>query len=264
MSLEKTEAIILKSFNWSESSRTVVFFTEQAGKLPLVDKGGRSFKSRRGRLIPFARMEITYYSSQKESRGYISEVALLEHFSLEKSGSLGRLAFASAACELLYLLLPDEEPQGNLYDYFRAFLGYVETADKHCLSALFLAFFLRVLSHLGYNPSLAYCVLCRRDLDTMGEKADQVLFSPARGGIICSACQKAGDYYIPFSSASYKLLLALQTASLKEAVTLPIGYQETVLLLEALAKFVSYQTGITSDLKSLKFLEKLKNSELLR
>jgi len=39
-----------ENYNWSESSRTAVFFTERFGKLPLVDKGGRSAKSKRGPL----------------------------------------------------------------------------------------------------------------------------------------------------------------------------------------------------------------------
>ena len=164
MALEKTEAVILRSFNWSESSRTVVFFSRREGKLPLVDKGGRTFKSRRGRLIPFSLMEITYYSSEKESSGYISDVELLRSYRLENEGSLGRLTFASAACELLYLLLPEKEPQEELYDYLTAYLERVETADKQYLAAVFLSFFLRLLSQLGYSPSISYCAVCRREL----------------------------------------------------------------------------------------------------
>ena len=140
MSLEKSEAILLKAYNWSESSRTVVFFSVDYGRIALVDKGGRSMKSRRGRILPFARMEISFYHSQKETSGYVREIELIEAFSFEDNGSLGRLAYASAASELLNLLLPEEEPQQLLYHYFASFLKLVEKSDKKALPSLFVAF----------------------------------------------------------------------------------------------------------------------------
>jgi DNA repair protein RecO (recombination protein O) len=264
MPLEKTEAVVLKLFNWAESSRTAVFFSRHSGKLALVDKAGRSLKSKRGRLIPFARMEITYYSSEKESRGYLSEVELLQAFPLEKEGTLGRLAFASAACELLYLLLPEEEPQVDLYHYFLEFLHHMESAPKRSLAGVFLAFFIRFLSYLGYHPSLDYCVRCRSEVAAGTEQTGSIAFSSQQGGVVCLSCQKPGEYYIPFSFVCYKHLVTLEKASLREAAAVPMGYQETVLLVDALVKFISFQTGLSSELQSLEFLEKLKNSELLK
>jgi len=270
MALQKTEAVILKKFNWSESSRTVHFFTRDFGKLPLNDKGGRSFKSKRGRMVPFCRMEITFYKSEKETIGYISDSEIVEAFSFEKDGSLGRLAYGSAGCELLYLLLPQEEAQSMLYNYFLNFLKAVDRADKHGLPALFITFFLKTLSQLGYHPSLGYCVGCNREanggdtgINNGSEKiAGEIQFSPERGGIVCPSCQKAGEYYISLSAESRRLLAALQTASLSEAASLPVGFTAAEQLIDLLAKFLSYQSGLNTNLKSLEFLDKLKNSQL--
>ncbi len=261
MSLEKSEAVILKTYNWSESSRTVVFFSLDYGRIALVDKGGRSIKSKRGRLVPFSRSEITFYHSEKESSGYISDVELLEAFSFEKEGTLGRLAYASAACELLHLLLPEDEPQRALYNYFVNFLKQMDSVDRRFLLAVFIAFYLRLLSQLGYHPSLAYCASCGKEFAFGEEDGEIRLFSVDRGGFICPACQRPGEYYISFSSDSHKLLVALQTASLSEAATLPISFSEGVKLLDALTKFVGNQTGLKSELKSLQFIEKLKNAQ---
>ena len=261
MSLEKTEAVVLKAFNWSESSRTVIFFSRRFGKLALVDKGGRSFKSKRGRIVGFAVLEITFYDSQKESSGYIRDVDPLETFSFEKEGTMGRLAYGSAACELLNLLLPEEETQIDLYDYFVSFLKCVEAADKRSLPALFLAFFLRCLSHLGYHPSLTHCAGCGR-ASQADSQADYVQFHPERGGVLCSSCQTVADQYIRLSSACFEQLVNLQSASLTEAAAMPITYADTELLLEALTRFVSCQTGVKGELKSLEFLQKLKKTDL--
>jgi len=262
MPLEKSEAVILKMFNWSESSRTAVFFTREFGKLPLIDKGGRSIKSKRGRLLRFARLEITFYTARKDSSGYISDVEALKSWSLEGDGSLGRLAYGSAACELLYLLLPEGEPQGALYNYFLTFLGHLQDTDKKYLPSLFLTFLLRTMSQLGYHPSLAYCARCNKEADKFLNPGDTAQFSPKRGGIVCPACQKPGEYYIGLSVDQVKTLTVLQRASLDEAVTVPLGYAATVELVEAMGNFLKFHYVLVTDLKSLEFLEKLKNTPL--
>lgn len=269
MSLEKTEAIVLKAFNWSESSRTIVFFSRDFGKLALVDKGGRSMKSRRGRPVTFARLELSFYGSKKESSGYVREIDAIHSFSMEADGALGRLAYGSAACELMYLLLPEDEPQRQLYDYFASYLGYVEAVPKTCLPTLFVAFFLRVLSQLGYHPSLAYCAGCGRTAsggETEGgfaNGAGKVSFFADRGGVLCPSCQAPADYYIALSGSAYRHLAALQNASLKEAAGTVIRYAEAEQLVEALGRFAACQTDLKTDLRSLEFLQKLKNSTLI-
>ncbi len=261
MPLEKTEAIILKIFNWSESSRTVLFFSKEYGKYALVDKGGRNIKSKRGRLQQFSLMEVTFYSSKKESSGYISDVELIKMFSMEKEGTLGRLAYASAACELLNLLLPEEEPQITLYQYFVRYLNKNDIVEKKYIPAIFIAFFIRTISQLGYHPSFNYCANCNKEINF--ETQTGFNLSPERGGIICQTCKKAGDYYIQLSNDSLRLLNVLQRASLDEASSLPIGFKQTGVLLEVLEKLLAYQAGLNSRLKSLEFLNKLKNSNTL-
>jgi len=267
MALAKTEALVLKTFNWSESSRTVVFFGRACGKLALVDKAGRRLNSRRGRIIPFARLEITYYASEKETRGYISDVDLVESFELAGEGSLGRLAYASAGCELLRLLLPEEEPQAVLYDYFVHYLRHMNGAKRRCLPAVFVAFALRTVSDLGYHPSLEFCCGCGRPVAAEGDEGagsngGPLMFCAERGGVVCPTCQSPGDCYIPTTPERLRLLAALQRASLNEAAGVPLSYAEASELVELLTSFLKHQTGLRADLKSLEFLEKLKNTPL--
>lgn len=262
MPLEKSEAIVLKTFNWSESSRTIALFTRDFGRMALIDKGGRSIASKRGRIIPFARLELTFYSSDRESSGYIRDCEALQVFSFEKEGTLGRLAYGSAACELLNLLLPEEEPQPALYVYVVSYLDHLVDTDRKALPSLFIAFFLRLMSHLGFRPSLAYCAGCHKPADEFIHNGDKVLFSPDRGGVICPSCQTPGEYYIPLPAEGVRVLSSLQTASLSEAATIAISYDISALLLEALTKFLSFHAGVGGDLKSLEFLEKLKTTEL--
>ncbi|UCD17373.1 MAG: DNA repair protein RecO [Candidatus Zixiibacteriota bacterium] len=258
----KSEGIILRSVNWKEHSRIVTFFTDNAGKLAIVDRGGRSIKSKRGRLLSFSRLEITYFKSERTGTGYIGEVEPLESFSLERDGSLGRLTFASAALEILNDLLPESEPQEDLYHLTVTFLRHIDIDPKGALLAVFLAYFIKLLSYMGYRPNLAGCVTCGRERgEIAGDHQAALAFSPERGGLVCHACQTAGEYYIRVQPDQLDTLYSLQTSSLSEAAGVQLTMRKGEELLEILTTFMKYQTG-TGELKSLKFLEKLKRTQL--
>jgi DNA repair protein RecO (recombination protein O) len=264
----KSEGIILKLVNWKENSRIVTFFTDNAGRQAIIDRGGRSVKSKRGRLQTFSRLEIEYFKSEKSGTGYLGEADVLESFLFEKDGSLGRLAFGSAALEILNDLLAEDEPQPELYDITLQFFRLTDSIPKAGLFGLFLAYFLKALSYLGYRPNFAGCVACGKERNGCAvagkgeaDEARFFFFTPERGGIVCSACQMTGEYYIRLKSERLRAIYGLQTASLAEAAGMRIGYDEAEEIIELLSAFMKYQTD-AKDLNSIKFLEKLKKTKL--
>lgn len=254
-----SEGIILKTVNWKENSRIVTFFLEKCGRLSIIDRGGRSIKSKRGRLQTFCRMEINYFKSDRSGVGYLTEVDPIESFLFERDGSLGRLTFASAAVEILYDLLPEDEPQESLYHLTIQFLRLTDLAHKLSLYPLFLTYLMKLLSFLGYRPNFSGCVGCGKDMQNNGN-GNSLAFSSERGGLVCSTCQIAGEYYIRLQSDRQKIIYALQTTSLAEATSFKIKFKEAENILVLLTNFLRYQTG-TKELKSLVFLEKLKKTK---
>jgi len=261
----KSEGILLKSVNWKENSKIVTIFTDNAGRQSIIDRGGRSLKSKRGRLHTFSRLEIGYFKSEKSGMGYITEVDPVETFQFEREGALGRLTFASAALELLYDLLPDDEPQEGLYHLTVQYFRQIDTVPKQAIIPVFIAYFLKLLSYLGYRPNFAGCISCAKDRNqTVMANSNGVnyyVFSPERGGLVCSACQMPGEYYIKLQSERLDKIYRLQTASLTESSGVKLKLDEAEELLEILTNFFRYQTE-AKELKSLKFLEKLKKTKL--
>ena len=252
----KSEAILLRSVNWKENSRIDSFFTNNAGKVSIIDRGGRSMKSKRGRITSFSRMEIAYFRSEKTGTGYVGEVDVLESFSLEKDGHLGRLTFTSAALELLNDLLPESEPLEELYDLTVQFMRHMNDDSRESLLPVFLAYFLKTLSFLGYRPNFAGCVGCGKSSDDFINPGDY-LFASERGGLVCASCQTMGEYYIKLQSDRLDILYNLQISSLAEAAGFRVNMKMAEELLELLTAFVRFQTGM-EKLKTLEFLDKLK------
>lgn len=255
MGVKKTEAFVLKTFNWSESSRTISFFTRDQGKLPLSDRGGRSLKSKRGRALTFARLAITYYDSERASAGHLSDTETLEAWTFEGEAVLGRLAFASAACEILWLVLPDSEPHRDIYGYTIKYFRLLNSENRRSLPGLFLAYTFRLLSMLGYQPMMSGCLVCVRRLDELD--THRVRFSPARGGLICGSCQIGAESYITLSPEDLVLCIHLQAGSLEEAGAFALNFTQMNRLADMLLRFLREQTGIRK-LNSLEFLDKLK------
>ena len=260
MPIEKTEGFVLKAYNWSESSRTIIFFTRNSGKLALTDRGGRSLKSKRGRAIPFARLELTYYSSERESAGHLSEVNIAQAWSFEDESALGRLAFGSAVCELLRLTLPDHEPHEDLYLYSLKFFDHLAKSPREALLPLFVCYYLRAISFLGYRPVLSACVDCGKKKEDFTVSGRFFKLSPDRGGVICNSCQREGERYIQLAADDIGWAETLQTSSLEEAEREIISYQRASRVLDALLWFLKTQTGI-GKINSLDFLNKLKNAQ---
>jgi DNA repair protein RecO (recombination protein O) len=270
MSQVRSEGIILRSVDWKENSRIVTFLTDNAGRQSIIDRGGRSIKSKRGRLHTFSRLEIVYFKSDKSGMGYLEEVSLLEPFLFEKEGTLGRLTFASAALEILNDLLADDEPQEEIYLLTLQYFRLVDSVPKGAIIPVFLGYFIKVMSFLGYRPNFSGCAVCGKSKEetiladlarTNGKNGRFYFFSPERGGLVCSSCQMMGEYYIKLHPEKLEIVGRLQTSSLTEASGLKIKMVDCEEILELLTSFLRYQTG-AKELNSLKFLEKLRKTQL--
>jgi len=262
MAIHKTEGIILTSANWSESSQTITLFTPDRGKITLNVKGSRQLAGKRGRPLRFARLEFSCYLRAGSETGYLSDVEPVEVFLFEKDGQLGRLAFASAAVELLNSLLIAHDPQPSCYQITLSFLRMTDQLDKNRLPGLFAGYILRLISLLGFRPNLAGCGLCGRSMsaENESENSPPLMFSAERGAIICDDCRRSlvqNDELLPLPTALHSRALRLMESSLEEASQIHISLKDLNLLIDIITSLLRYHAGTTRPTKSLDFLDKL-------
>jgi len=263
MSLHKTEGLILKSANWSESSQTITIFTPDMGKISLNIKGSRRLNGKRGRPLKFARLEINCYMRDGAESGHLSDIEPLEVFLFERDGQLGRLTFAAAAVELLDNLLTASDPQGSVYQITLSFLRMTDRIDKKRLPGLFAGYILRLISLLGYRPNLVGCVNCGREIQTVETAQDnngRHFFSAERGGIVCDQCRGTAvteNRMIALSETERFHFLKILESSLEEASHIPISLKELNILMNLITALLKFHAGTFRGLKSLDFLDKL-------
>ncbi|MCE2811511.1 MAG: DNA repair protein RecO [Planctomycetaceae bacterium] len=116
MSLEKTDAIVLKTVEWSETSLVVTLFTKDFGKISAIAKGARRLKSPfESALDLLSLSSVVFLKKSGESLDLLTEAKLLRRF---RSAQVGLLPLYCGyyASELIHALTENHEPIPGLLD----------------------------------------------------------------------------------------------------------------------------------------------------
>jgi DNA repair protein RecO (recombination protein O) len=251
MSVEKTKAVVLRTYKLGETSRIVVVYTMHFGKVRLVAKGVRKPKSQFGAsLEPLTESSIVFYLRESKDLMTVSQATIERPF-LGYQRDLERLAYGTALLELVDSLVSEREADRETYCLFRGALEKLETCQKEDLEVLLWAFEVALLSRLGYTPVMDRCVTCG------GKDRDMFGFTSSLGGMICTGCWPEKADVISLSHDTIEFFKKLIYSGMAEAEELspsPKVRQEMRLVLR---DFVEHHTGRRRRLKSLELLEEL-------
>ncbi len=250
MSITKTEAIVLKSIKFGDTSKIATLYTKDCGKIKVIAKGIRKPKSRlAGALQTLSHIQIVFYKKRTSEIYLLSQSETIKTYqSLYKD--LNRYVFASATLELLDRLITGEESNPQLFELMKANLSFMESCSEESLEKSFCSYALKLAHLLGYKPKFDRCVICNKHV---GGKF--VLFSPEKGGIICKSCTRADQAYLRLSNASVTSALKLQSIKTEDLNTYNIPKEHLKEILCVILNLLDYHTGRGKDLRSLEFLK---------
>jgi DNA repair protein RecO (recombination protein O) len=188
--ITRTDAVVLKSMKYRDSSKIVTFYSRRFGKVKGIAKGARQMKSKFGAALePLSTVSLILYKKEQRELQLISQCDLLKSYKNIHS-ELERMAVGLSIIELLNQLTHDEEGNDALYTLLVDSLDALERTQKHFMN-LFLAFEIRCASLLGFRPSLEACKVCGRKLDDLVSD-DSAVFQSGKGAILCSRCWQPG------------------------------------------------------------------------
>ena len=185
MSLITTDAIVLHAIPYLESSRILRLATRDAGVLSVVARGARSSQKRFGSAVDlFAEGQAQILV--KPGR----DLHALNAFDVTRSRAglatnLGRFTAASALVECVMRVVHDEAAP-RVYLGVAAGLDAIAEASECHTVALTLGVFWRLVSEVGFMPSLDRCAECHAEIPAEADAR----FSHAAGGVLCPLCAK--------------------------------------------------------------------------
>jgi len=184
--ITKTEAVVLKSMNYRDSSKIVTFYTRRFGKVKCIAKGARQMKSRFGAgLEPITNVSLVLYKKEHRDLQLVSQCDAIKTYKSIHS-DLERMAVALSVLELVNQLVHEEEGNDALYLLLVETLDEIERARRNFVN-LFFAFEIRCASLFGFSPGLGTCSVCGRSLDEIGVDGAAV-FQLSKGSVLCGRC----------------------------------------------------------------------------
>ena len=228
---ERAAAVLVRSVNFGEADRIVTLLTESRGKVSLMARGARRSKKRFGAALePYALIEAEF-SLGRSDVGRLASARVVRAFpgllrSLEKIG------VAASALELAReTTAAHEAPDPRLLPTIVRLLELLEAVTPEAVSALHLAFVLRLLTISGHAPNLERCGRCGK----AAPEQRAALFDPRLGSIVCRAC---GGAPIKLAGAARAAMIAAGTRAWDEPDPRLDG-----LAAQAVQTFVNWQLG---------------------
>jgi DNA repair protein RecO (recombination protein O) len=183
MAAEKTQAIVLRVVEFSESSCVVTLFTEDFGKIGALAKGARRPKGPfEGALDLLALIRIVFLRKSSDALDLLTEARLQRRFRSAQR-DLARLHAAFYVAELLSELTDNGDPHPTLFATADRTLLALDTDGP--VAETVLRFEMEALRELGHLPSLSECVGCGQAVEAAG----RVAFGLTAGGVICLRCR---------------------------------------------------------------------------
>lgn len=181
MAAEKAIGIVVRTTDWSETSRIATIWTRELGKVRVLAKGGRRLKSNFEVALDLLTVcDIVLLRKSSGGLDLLTEARVNERFAGLRN-DLKALYAGYYVAELLSEGTQDYDPHAALFDTSLLVLRQLAAGGES--SALVAGFELEWLKEIGLKPILDRCAHCgnHRFEGMLG-------MSPMAGGVVCEPC----------------------------------------------------------------------------
>ena len=252
MSLEKSEAIVLRVVPWSETSMVVTLFTRDFGKVSAIARGARRLRSPfESALDLLAKSQVVFIKKSTDALDLLTEAKLIRRF---RSGQVALLPLYCGyyVAELLLSLTEDNERASELYEACDRTL--IDLDLRKCEAEVILKFEMQVLKLLGHLPTFHLCASCGNPVQSNRTGPDALL-GIAAGGILCGDCVPGQQFVVRIQYPTLEYLMTYASEPWSSSAT-PIRAEFRGEVRFVMERFVSNLAE--RRLRLTDFLEELK------
>lgn len=182
MRFYRCEGIIIRSKDIGEADKLLTIFTRQFGKIKVVAKGARKFRSRFGSSTePFTHCDLLIYGDEKRELHIISGHRIISS-NRKIREEMGKFLFGLRIAEILDFLSPEREENFEAFSIFREAVEALDKTDINPFN-IFASASLKLLSAFGYDMAIDICPICQGKLGV-----GKLGFDPSSGGFVCEEC----------------------------------------------------------------------------
>ena len=243
----KTNAIVLRSIPYSDTSIIAKLFTEEYGKISIIAKGAWKPKKSFGNMLdPMKHISIQYYHKDSRNIQILKDINLIKQFSIIRS-KLKRIILGQIIIEILDRSTIESSPMPILYRLCWRVLYKMNDPAINC-KVLFLFYLYQMTIQLGFMQNFDTCYKCNNNLK-------QAFINLIAGELVCSECKEQSKIYI--SSEGLHSLRLLQSQHLDRIQDITISnktlYNTTIFL----KKFCLFHIEGLQNINSFNIIKKI-------
>lgn len=148
----RTNAVVLRTIDYGETSRIVTLFTQENGRMSVMAKGARTSKSRFGSTLePLAHVQAMVFCKSGRDLQMLTETSHVHTWPGIRQ-SLDKLKLGYRLLELTNALMHQEESNPAVYSLLVAVLSALNAGEERTEN-LWPWFQLRLAGLLGFGPA---------------------------------------------------------------------------------------------------------------
>ncbi len=252
MTLESTDALVVKTQKYRETSKIVTLYTRKLGKISVIAKGVRKTDSKLGGILEVINVVSTvFYYKPSRNIQLLKECDLIDPF-IKIRDDIEKTSVAFAILELLNRTIVEEEPNERLFFLLTEIMKNLNEGDKNLMN-FYWYFVLKILDILGFKINFQRCKGCGKNI-----LPKEVYFIIEKGGVFCKGCSKRFDVDIDISPETFRILIKLQEISLSSVCNIMPSGRSAMEINEVLHRFMRYHIEDFKVPISLRMLYSLK------
>jgi len=237
MSTEKSEALVIRQADFSESSRVVTLLTKDFGKISCLAKGAKRLRSSfEVSLDLLSQCQIVFLQKSSGTLDLLTESRLIRRFQ-PQPGSLSHLYAGYYVAELLNALLEEADPHPDLYDAAVQTLAKLERNES--IFDPVSRFELSTLREIGQLPDFESCTICHSEVSA----DESARFWVSQSGLICSRCGDSEYQTTEFHPGSLHLLRQLAEEGGEPSPEHPVTSRQKQEIRRVLTSAISHALG---------------------
>lgn len=144
----KSEGIVLKTVDYSESSIIATIFTKEKGKVAVIAKGARKPKNKFAAFLVVGQLlEVVFYSKESRSVQTLSDVSYIEKLHSFRV-DVEKMAIMMMTAEFSNQVLHENEVNSDLFNFLKRMLVWLDKQDD-VAPQLFPYLQLRIAEYIG-------------------------------------------------------------------------------------------------------------------
>jgi DNA repair protein RecO (recombination protein O) len=179
MPIFRTQAVVLRAYDFQEANRVLVLFTREHGKVRAVVKGVRKPGSKLAAgLSLFTHADLALHGLDHQDLWLVTQ-AQPRRVHQRLKANLEALGRAARLVEILNGLTPDRQTAFEVFDLLISALALFDQPVVPAAAGAWAE--VNLLARLGYWPRLEACALC-------GETGGELRYDAAHGLAHCRTC----------------------------------------------------------------------------